>query len=69
MKTIYELSRDGVALETFLTAEAARDYATDLPAGTYRIAEYETEYDAAGDYRAHYHGVNLCTEFYNWNTN
>lgn len=69
MKTIYELSRDGVALGTFPTAEAARDYAADLPAGTYRITEYETEHDADGDYQAHYHGVNLCAEFYNWNTN
>jgi len=28
--------------------------------------EFEIEYEAEDAYQAHYHGVNLCAEFYNW---
>ncbi len=66
MVYIYELSRDGSIVGRFTTAADARQYAATLPAGTYRIMEFEIEYEADGVYQAHYHGVNLCVEFYNW---
>ncbi len=66
MEYIYELSRDGSIVGRFTTAVDARQYAATLPAGTYRIMEFEIEYEADGVYQTHYHGVNLCVEFYNW---
>ena len=66
MEYIYEFSRDGQLIGRFTTAADARQYAATCPAGTYRIMEFEIEYEANGVYQAHYHGVNLCVEFYNW---
>ncbi len=66
MEYIYELSRDWSIVGRFTTAADARQYVATLPAGTYRIMEFEIEYEVDGVYQAHYHGVNLCVEFYNW---